>query len=197
LGVSRKSAYVVIGIILWISILKSGIHPTLAGVILAFTIPLNAKDPKGKSFSPLKQMEHNLHFWVAFIILPLFAFVNAGVDITQISFVQMSEPIPLGIMLGLFIGKQIGVFGFSWVAIKLKLTSLPKGSNWIKLYGVAVLTGIGFTMSLFIGSLAFDNNRMFQYTDKLAILIGSFTAGIVGYLVIRLSKNTKQDEQSD
>ena len=197
LGVSRKSVYVVVGIILWVSVLKSGIHATLAGVLLAFTIPLNAKDTKGKLFSPIKQMEHDLHPWVAFIILPLFAFVNAGVDITQISLIQMSEPIPLGIMLGLFLGKQIGVFGFSWVAIKLKFASLPKGSNWIKLYGVAVLTGIGFTMSLFIGSLAFENNHSFQYTDKLAILLGSFVAGIVGYLVIRMSKNTKQDEQPD
>jgi len=197
LGVSRKSVYVVVGIILWVSVLKSGIHATLAGVLLAFTIPLNAKDTKGKLFSPIKQMEHDLHPLVAFIILPLFAFVNAGVDITQISLIQMSEPIPLGIMLGLFLGKQIGVFGFSWVAIKLKFASLPKGSNWIKLYGVAVLTGIGFTMSLFIGSLAFENNHSFQYTDKLAILLGSFVAGIVGYLVIRMSKNTKQDEQPD
>ena len=184
-GVSKKSAYFVIGMVLWVSVLKSGVHATLAGVALAFTIPLNAKNEQNKSFSPLKEIEHGLHFWVALFILPLFAFVNAGVDVTEISLNQMSGNVPLGIMLGLFVGKQLGVFGFSWLAIKLNLAKLPDGSNWLQLYGVSVLTGIGFTMSLFIVSLAFEDDSIFQYTDKLAILIGSFMSGIVGYLVLR------------
>ncbi|HEC12852.1 MAG TPA: Na+/H+ antiporter NhaA [Acidiferrobacteraceae bacterium] len=189
-GVSKKAAYFIIGTILWISVLKSGVHATLAGVALAFTIPLNAKDENKQLISPLKEIEHNLHFWVAFFILPLFAFVNAGVNFTEISFSQMSGSVPLGIMLGLFIGKQVGVFGFSWIAIKLKIAKLPKCSNWLHLYGVSVLTGIGFTMSLFIASLAFEDDSVFQYTDKLAILIGSFLSGVVGYFILKLAKNT-------
>jgi len=188
LGISKKSAYFIVGTILWISVLKSGVHATLAGVALAFTIPLSAKNEHKKLFSPLKEIEHGLHFWVTFFILPLFAFVNAGVNITEISFSQMSGEVPMGIMLGLFIGKQLGVFGFSFIAIKLKLAKLPEGSNWLQLYGVSVLTGIGFTMSLFIVSLAFEDDSIFQYTDKLAILIGSFVSGIVGYVILKAGK---------
>jgi Na+:H+ antiporter, NhaA family len=188
LGVSKKAAYFIVGSILWVSVLKSGVHATLAGVALAFTIPLNARDEHQQSISPLKEIEHNLHFWVAFLILPLFAFVNAGVNVTEISLEQMAGPVPVGIMLGLFAGKQLGVFGFSWLAIKLKLATLPEDSNWLQLYGVSVLTGIGFTMSLFIVSLAFEDDKIFQYTDKLAILIASFVSGIIGYLVLKLGK---------
>jgi NhaA family Na+:H+ antiporter len=190
-GVSKKSAYFIIGIILWISVLKSGVHATLAGVALAFTIPLVAKNKQNQLFSPLREIEHDLHFWVAFFILPLFAFVNAGVNITEISLPQMSGSVPMGIMLGLFFGKQLGVFGFSFIAIKLKLATLPENSNWLQLYGVSILTGIGFTMSLFIVSLAFEDDSIFQYTDKLAILIGSFASGIVGYLVLRMGRVNK------
>ena len=189
-GVLKKSAYFLVGTVLWVSVLKSGVHATLAGVALALTIPLTAKNEAGKAFSPLKEIEHSLHFWVAFLILPLFAFVNAGVGITQISIDEMSGGVPLGIMLGLFFGKQFGVFGFSYLAIKLKWARLPEGSNWVQLYGVSVLTGIGFTMSLFIVSLAFEDDGIFKYTDKLAILAGSLISGIVGYLVLRLGKNT-------
>jgi NhaA family Na+:H+ antiporter len=189
-GVSKKAAYFIVGAILWVCVLKSGVHATLAGVALAFTIPLNAKDENKHPISPAKEIEHNLHFWVAFFILPLFAFVNAGVNVTQISLSQMAGSVPLGIILGLFIGKQLGVFVFSWLAIKVKFAELPKESNWIQLYGVSVLTGIGFTMSLFIGSLAFEDDSLFQYTDKLAILVGSFISGIIGYLVIKISKYT-------
>jgi len=188
LGVVKKSAYFAVGIVLWVSVLKSGVHATLAGVALAFTIPLNARDGSNQAFSPLKQIEHDLHSWVAFIILPLFAFVNAGVDMTKISLSQMSGSVPLGILLGLFFGKQLGVFGFSWLAIKLKLAKLPTDSNWLQLYGVSVLTGVGFTMSLFITSLAFEDASIFQYTDKLAILAGSFASGILGYLMLRAGK---------
>ena len=189
-GVAKKVAYFIVGTVLWISVLKSGVHATLAGVALAFTIPLIAKDESNTTVYPLKEVEHNLHFWVSFFILPLFAFVNAGVNITEISLPQMSGAVPMGIMLGLFVGKQVGVFGFSFIAIKLKIAQLPEGSNWLQLYGVSALTGIGFTMSLFIVSLAFEDSRVFQYTDKLAILIGSFMSGIVGYLALKAGKKT-------
>lgn len=188
-GVTKKAAYFIVGWVLWVSVLKSGVHATLAGVALAFTIPLNSQRD-GAHVSLLKELEHDLHYWVAFFILPLFAFVNAGVNVTEISMEQMAGPVPIGIMFGLFVGKQVGVFGFSWVAIKLKLASLPEGSNWSQLYGVSVLTGIGFTMSLFIASLAFADDQPFQYTDKLAILIGSFASGILGYLLLRAGKKT-------
>ncbi len=192
-GVTKKAAYFIVGTIMWVSVLKSGVHATLAGVMLAFTIPLTGKDAYNKKVFPAKELEHNLHFWVAFLILPIFAFVNAGIDITQISFDQMANPVPIGILLGLFIGKQLGVFGFSFIAIKLNIAKLPQDSNWLQLYGVSILTGIGFTMSLFIGSLAFENDNLYQSTDKLAILLASFAAGIIGYLILRTTKKVKQN----
>ena len=185
LKVIKSAAYILVGIILWISVLKSGVHATLAGVALAFCIPMSSTRPNGTKFSMLKEMEHNLHYWVAFFILPLFAFVNAGVDLTSISFNQLFDPVPMGILLGLLVGKQVGVFGFSYIAIKLKLATLPKGVNFKQLYGVSILTGIGFTMSLFVNSLAFVDDTLFAYTDKLAVLIGSFLSGIMGYLILK------------
>ena len=187
-GVASKAAYILVGIVLWVSVLKSGVHATLAGVALAFMIPLNVKGSDGNTFSMSKELEHDLHYWVAFMILPLFAFVNAGVDLRGISFEQMLDPVPIGIMLGLFIGKQIGVFGFSWLAIKLGLARLPKDSSWMQLYGLSILTGIGFTMSLFVDSLAYNDTQVFHYADKLAVLLGSFLSGIVGYLVLKSAK---------
>ena len=186
--VAIKSAYIIVGIVLWVSVLKSGVHATLAGVALAFMIPLSSKNKKGEHFSMAKEMEHDLHKWVAFVILPLFAFVNAGIDMKGLSPVQLMEPVPLGIMFGLFLGKQAGVFGFSWLAIKTGIASLPKESSWILLYGVSVLTGIGFTMSLFIDSLAYNDTQIYHYADKLAVLLGSFLSAIVGYLILRTAK---------
>ncbi len=188
MGVANKAAYILVGIVLWVSVLKSGVHATLSGVALAFMIPLSCKNRAGKTFSMSKEMEHGLHYWVAFMILPLFAFVNAGVDLRGISLQGMLNPVPIGIMLGLFIGKQLGVFGFSWLAIKAGITSLPKDSSWKQLYGVSILTGIGFTMSLFIDSLAYNDAQVYHFADKLAILLGSFLSGIVGYLVLKSSK---------
>jgi NhaA family Na+:H+ antiporter len=185
--VARQSAYILVGLILWVSVLKSGVHATLAGVALAFFIPLYSKDENGRSFSMAHKMENDLHYWVAFFILPLFAFVNAGVDLRDISIEEMGGTVPMGIMAGLFIGKQIGVFGFSWLAIKMRIASLPKGSTWMQLYGVAVLTGIGFTMSLFVDSLAYNDTQLFHYADKLAILLGSFFSGVVGYLILKMA----------
>jgi Na+:H+ antiporter, NhaA family len=192
-GVTRKAAYLIVGTILWVSVLKSGVHATLAGVALAFTIPLNCKCPnKDESYSMSKEMEHDLHYWVAFFILPLFAFVNAGVDLRNVSLDQMTTGVPLGIMAGLFFGKQIGVFGFTWVAIKLGLAKMPDQSSWLQIYGVSILTGIGFTMSLFVDSLAFTDGNLYQQADKLAVLVASFSAGIAGYLILRIAKYENQ-----
>ena len=170
------------------SVLKSGVHATLAGVVLAFFIPLSSTTKDGNKFSMAKELEHDLHYWVAFLILPLFAFVNAGVSLKGISLNDMISTVPTGIMLGLFIGKQVGVFGFSFVAIKLGLATLPKQSSWIQLYGVAVLTGIGFTMSLFVDLLAYNETEIFHYADKLAIFIGSLLSGLTGYIILRFVK---------
>jgi len=191
-GVSRKSIYFAVGLVLWVSVLKSGVHATLAGVALAFTIPMTGHKKDGIPFSPLKEIEHALHPWITFFILPLFAFVNAGIDLRQLSLTQIASPVPMGIALGLFIGKQLGVFGFSWLAIKLKIARLPEGSSWLMLYGVSLLTGIGFTMSLFIDSLAFVDDTLFAYTDKLAILAGTFTSAIMGYIVLRYALRTDE-----
>ncbi len=192
LKISTKAPYIIIGIILWVSVLKSGVHATLAGVALAFFIPLKSKDEKGETFSMSKQMEHDLHYWVVLLILPLFAFVNAGVDLRGISVDEITGSVPLGIMLGLFIGKQVGVFGFSYLAIKMKMASLPKDSTYMQLYGVAVLTGIGFTMSLFVDTLAYNDTDLFNYADKLAILLGSLFSGILGYSVLKLATKKKK-----
>ena len=186
MGVIRRGAYFLVGVVLWVSVLKSGVHATLAGVALAFTIPLNARNEAGEPISPLKSLEHDLHHWVAFFILPVFAFVNAGVSLGNISIAQMTQNVPMGIFLGLFLGKQLGVFFFSAIAIKLGLARLPEGSNWLQLYGVSVLTGIGFTMSLFILTLAFPSDTLYQYTDKLAILLASFCSGVLGYGMLRM-----------
>ncbi|SEA24348.1 sodium/proton antiporter, NhaA family [Desulfuromusa kysingii] len=188
IGVALKGAYILVGVLLWVSVLKSGVHATLAGVALAFMIPLHCTSRKGRRFSMNQEMEHDLHNWVVFLILPLFAFVNAGVDLRGISLAEMINPVPIGIMLGLFLGKQLGVFGFSWLAIKSGFASLPTDSSWKQLYGVSILTGIGFTMSLFVDTLAYDDTQMFLYADKLAVLVGSFVSGLVGYLVLRIAR---------
>ena len=183
-GVMHVAAYVIVGIILWVSVLKSGVHATLAGVALAFAIPLRSENKSSKP--PLLQMEHSLHPWVAYGILPLFAFANSGVSLAGLSIAQILAPVPLGIALGLLLGKQLGVFGFSWLAIRMRLATLPEGTDWIQLYGVAVLCGIGFTMSLFIGSLAFDQTgQQYATVDRLGILMGSVVSAVLGYLILR------------
>ena len=184
-GVIKKAAYILVGLVLWVSVLKSGVHATVAGVLLAFCIPLYSYTKEKQKFSMLKDMEHDLHYWVAFFVLPLFAFVNAGVDLKGLAPSALLADVPLGIMVGLFLGKQFGVFGFSYLAIKLGFATLPKESNFKQLYGVAILTGIGFTMSLFVNSLAYNDTVLFHYADKLAILLGSFLSGVIGYFYLR------------
>jgi len=189
--VTKIGYYAIVGTILWVFVLKSGVHATLAGIIVAFTIPLNAINEKRKRVSPAKSLEHHIHYWVAFYILPLFAFVNAGVDLSDMSLEKISTGVSLGIILGLFVGKQVGVLLFTYLAVKYKLAKLPKCTTWMQIYGVSILTGVGFTMSLFINSLAYNESDVFFYTDKLGILIGSFLSGIFGYLVLRFAKSKK------
>ncbi|AFL68740.1 Na+/H+ antiporter NhaA [Sulfurospirillum barnesii] len=185
MNVAKKAAYILVGIVLWVSVLKSGVHATIAGVLIAFSIPLYSIGSTGERFSMVKELEHDLHYWVAFFILPLFAFVNAGVDLRNLSASALFSDVSLGIALGLFLGKQLGVFGFSFLAIKMGVAKLPSGSNFKQLYGVAILTGIGFTMSLFVNTLAYNDTDFFHYADKLAVLIGSFLSGVIGYFVLR------------
>lgn len=190
--VVRKSPYLLIGVIAWVAMLKSGVHATLTGVLLAMFIPMYAKSNPG--YSPLKNIEHDLYAIVAFFILPVFAFANAGINLSDVTLEQLSHGVPIGIALGLFFGKQIGIFGFCWLFIKMKVVSLPKGMNLRSLYGTAVLCGIGFTMSLFIGSLAFEETGVDLFVDeRLGIILGSLASGLVGYLILRSSLGDKSE----
>ena len=186
-NIVRKSPYILIGIIMWIATLKSGVHATLAGVVLAMFIPMQDKnDPDGPS--PLRSLEHDLHGVVAFFILPVFAFANAGISLKGVGIEQMTHSVPIGIALGLFFGKQLGVFGLCWLAIKMKIASLPDKMSWLSLYGTSSICGIGFTMSLFIGSLAFkETGANILFDERLGIIVGSLLSGIIGYLVLKFS----------
>lgn len=183
-GVMRIAPYILVGTALWLFVLKSGVHATLAGVVTAFFVP--ARDATDPSHPPASRLEHALHPWVAFGILPLFAFANAGVDFERIDPATLLDPIPLGILLGLFVGKQLGVFTFAWVAVKAGLARLPEGVTFAQVYGAAVICGIGFTMSLFIGMLAFENTAAGEVivTDKIGVLAGTLLSAVVGSLVL-------------
>ena len=182
-NIISKSPYILIGLIMWVAALKSGVHATLAGVVLAMFIPMrSASQP---DISPLKEMEHDLHSVVAFFVLPVFAFANAGVNFSGIGVDEIFHSVPIGIALGLILGKQIGIFGLCWLFIKLKIANLPKGMNWTSLYGTSALCGIGFTMSLFIGSLAFEESGVnLLFDERLGIIFGSLISGIVGYAIL-------------
>ncbi|MBT7950994.1 MAG: Na+/H+ antiporter NhaA [Gammaproteobacteria bacterium] len=183
-NVESKSLYILVGLIMWTATLKSGVHATLAGVILAMFIPMKSKTDPGSS--PLKSLEHDLHSVVAFFILPVFAFANAGISFTGLGFEQLVHGVPMGIALGLFVGKQVGIFGLCALAIKMGFTKLPKDMSWRGLYGTAALCGIGFTMSLFIGSLAFEETGVdLLFDERVGIILGSLLSGIVGYLILR------------
>ena len=195
-GVDAKSVYIMVGVIMWVATLKSGVHATLAGVILAMFIPMRSKTKEGAS--PLKEMESDLHTLVAFFVLPLFAFANAGISFDGVGAEHLFHTVPLGIALGLFVGKQVGVFGLCWIAIKLKLTNLPKGMSWTSLYGTAALCGVGFTMSLFIGSLAFEETGIdLLFDERLGIILGSLASGIVGYMVLTVSLRSNSQVKSN
>jgi NhaA family Na+:H+ antiporter len=183
-GVEATSTYILIGVIMWVAMLKSGVHATLTGVILAMFIPI--KSTINPDYSPLKELEHNLHSAVAYIILPIFAFANSGIDLAGVGVEQLMHPVPLGIALGLIVGKQVGIFSLCWLAIKMKWATLPEGSNWVSLYGIAALCGIGFTMSLFIGSLAYEETQFNIFFDeRLGIIVGSMVSALIGYFVLR------------
>lgn len=183
LKVTQFSPYIIVGMILWFFILKSGVHPTVAGVVLGFFIPLQGKT---RSASPLQILEHALQPWVAFVILPVFAFANTGLSFKHIVFSNLFNTITLGIICGLFFGKQLGVFLFSALAIKTKIAKLPRGVNWVHLYGLGLICGIGFTMSLFLGDLSFENapNQVENFV-KIGVLVGSLLSGTIGALILR------------
>ena len=192
-NVLSNSPYILLGVVMWVAALKSGVHATLAGVVMAMFIPMRSKtDP---TISPLKTMEHDLHPIVAFFVLPVFAFANAGISFSGVGAEQFFHSVPMGIAIGLFVGKQVGIFGICWLFIKLKVAKLPAGMSWLSLYGTAALCGIGFTMSLFVGSLAFEEtgiNRMFD--ERLGIIVGSLISGVVGYLVLNYSLRTSKSQ---
>ncbi len=183
-SVRKFAPYLLIGAFMWFFTYKSGIHATIAGVLLATSIPHRVKD---KGYSLLIKLEHAISPYVAFMIMPLFAFANAGVSLEGLSLLSLLQPVPLGILLGLFVGKQVGVMIFSFFAVKFGVAQMPNNSNWLSLYGVSVLTGIGFTMSLFVGNLAFAEN--IQYIDgvKIGVLAGSLLSTLFGYFILLLS----------
>ncbi len=184
-NIKKFLPYLLVGIFMWDFTHQSGIHATISGVLLAVTIPHRKKK---KDFSLLTKIEHSISPYVAFGIMPLFAFANAGVSLDGLTITSLLNKVPLGILLGLFLGKQLGVFIFSYISIKLKFAQMPNNANWINLYGVGILTGIGFTMSLFVGNLAFVENT--QYIDgvKIGVLTGSLLSTIFGYLLLLLNR---------
>jgi len=181
IGVKRAAPYVLIGVLMWVFVLKSGVHATLAGVMIALTVPMKREDG---DHSLLHHLEHGLHPWVAYMILPIFAFANAGVSLTGLSWSDFAQPVTLGIAAGLFIGKQIGVMGATILAVKTGFARLPAGVTWRHIYGIAALTGVGFTMSLFIGSLAFGTDDKMNAV-RLGVLLGSVVSGLFGYVILR------------
>jgi NhaA family Na+:H+ antiporter len=185
-GIISLTPYMLVGLVLWAAVLKSGVHATLAGVVAAFFIPFERAP--GQDKTQLEKLEHDLHPLVAFAILPLFAFANTGVSFERMSLDSLTHGVPLGIAAGLFFGNQIGVFGLTWLAIKTGIARLPQGVTWIQIYGASLLCGIGFTMSLFISSLAFEKGGPSMTVDeRIGILLGSILSGVVGYLVLRFT----------
>lgn len=192
--VHRTGLILLLGVVMWVFVLKSGVHATLAGVLTAFLIPL--KDRWGKS--PLHSLEHTLTPWVYIAIVPIFAFANAGVVLSGISASDFLQPLPMGIALGLIVGKQIGVFGLTFLVVKLGLARLPHGANWMHIYGIACLAGIGFTMSLFIGSLSFSDQEMMNQV-RMGVLSGSLVSAVLGYSLLMLagSAETERPEKTE
>ncbi len=183
-GVKSIAPYALVGVFIWVCVLKSGVHATLAGVLTALAIPMTGKDEDSKS--PLNHLEHSLHPWVAFMVLPVFAFANAGVDLSVLQISDLTAKVPLGIALGLFFGNQIMITSLTFLAVKSGIAKLPDDIRWVQIYGVACLAGVGFTMSLFIGTLAFDSPDIINQV-RLGVLMGSFASAILGYTVLRLT----------
>lgn len=190
-GVTRVDVYAAIGVVMWLCVLKSGVHATLAGVVTALAVPLRRPDGS----SPLQDAEHALHPWVTWLILPGFAFANAGVSLAGVGWQTLAQPVTLGVALGLLLGKAVGVFGATWLAVRAGVAARPTGASWLQVFGVSVLCGIGFTMSLFIGGLAFaGQDPGYETQVKLGVLAGSIAAAVLGVAVLRLaSPSTRRD----
>ncbi|WP_135715088.1 Na+/H+ antiporter NhaA, partial [Klebsiella pneumoniae] len=184
-GITRLFPYLLAGGVLWFFMLQSGVHATIAGILLALFIPLRVTDPDKQS--PLARLEHGINPWVTFLILPLFGFANAGVALSGMTADDLMSPVPVGVALGLFVGKQAGIFGLSLLAVSLGLAKRPEKSTWLQVYGVSVLCGIGFTMSLFIGNLAFAESPLLVDEVKVGVLAGSVLAALAGMLILRFS----------
>ncbi len=185
--ITRLAPYILLGVVLWVSVLKSGVHATLAGVALAMFIPLRGRPGEaGEGHGPLEHLEHALHPYVAYLIMPVFAFANAGVSFAGMGPGTLLQPLPLGILLGLFVGKQLGVFAAVWLAVRSGLASRPQGATWAQIYGVSLLTGIGFTMSLFIGMLSFADPAHAAGV-RIGVITGSLLSAVAGYAVLRLA----------
>lgn len=182
-GVKRGAPYIILGIILWAAVLKSGVHATLAGVALGFAIPLEP-DARGRSMG--ERYEHGLHPWSAFLIMPVFAFANAGVPLAGLTFADLAQPLTMGVALGLFLGKQVGIFGLVWLAVRAGLAAKPDQVSWLQIYAAALIAGIGFTMSLFIGGLAFEDPAH-QNLVRLGVLAGSLTSGVCGAALLAIA----------
>ena len=192
-GEDRIGLYMLVGLVLWVAVLKSGVHATLAGVIVGFMIPISGQ----RYASPLKHLEHALHPWSAYLILPLFAFANAGVSLDGIRLSDLLSPVPMGIILGLFIGKPLGIFTISWLSVKLGIAQLPSGVNFKQIFAVSILCGIGFTMSMFIASLAFEHGGLdYGSYSRLGILVGSTLAAVIGFIALRISLPNREANQS-
>ncbi len=197
-GVRRLDVYILLALMMWFAMLLSGVHATIAGVLAAITIPID-KTPGApdSAASPLHKLEHKLHGLVAFAVVPIFGFANAGVNIGGLTAEEIFSPMPMGIAAGLFFGKQIGIFGVVYMLVKLGLANKLRGASWLQIYGVALLCGIGFTMSLFIGGLAFAGNDLFIEEAKLGTLMGSIASGLVGYLVLRFAPQPADQKAAD
>ena len=192
-GEDRIGLYMLVGLVLWVAVLKSGVHATLAGVIVGFMIPISGQ----RYASPLKHLEHALHPWSAYLILPLFAFANAGVSLDGIQLSDLLSPVPMRIILGLFIGKPLGIFTISWLSVKLGIAQLPSGVNFKQIFAVSILCGIGFTMSMFIASLAFEHGGLdYGSYSRLGILVGSTLAAVIGFIALRISLPNREANQS-
>jgi NhaA family Na+:H+ antiporter len=190
-GVLSIVPYALVSLVIWVAVLKSGVHATLAGVLCAFFIP--HRSLPGDDRTQLEHLEHDLHPAVVYMILPVFAFANTGIPLAGLTLDSLLHPVPLGIALGLFLGNPIGVFSLSWLAVKLGIAKLPKGATWSQLFGVSMLCGIGFTMSLFISGLAFEKTGLsIPVDDRLGILVGSMLSGVGGYLVLRLASRRQK-----
>ena len=199
MGVTAKTPYLLLSVALWVAVLKSGVHATLAGVAVAAFIPFRpSKKPGPDGDTLLEDLEHSIQPWVAYGVLPIFAFANAGVALKGLTFDALLQPVPLGIAAGLFLGKQLGVFGASFLAVKAGIAKLPDKVSWTHLYGVSLLCGIGFTMSLFIGGLAFEQSggQSSPFDDRLGILTGSLLSAVAGIVVLRFFARPAAEAQA-